>query len=295
MTNYTLMTFMIRLSLLIFRAPQFISKRYDRKNEQIEFDKEPPALTSSVIDEHRFIEGRRFRIATNATYIFPSDCKEATRFNETMKLMKRLFDSSYSAPVEKLLINGAKVLEIGTSGGFWLTDMSKQYSMSTFLGLDTSTIFNPECLPENCAFLEYNYFNEIPFPENIFGIISEIVNAGPATKTFVESMLKCFHFNGLDPNIVRTFPRKLKSLNIRNIQVVEIPFYFSPNHPISKNKGQELLLATAESLRVMIKLTVGYTDEEYDVLVKNIIAETEIFNMYTVCVRTFGQKSLDIT
>ncbi|CAG8521697.1 21724_t:CDS:2 [Dentiscutata erythropus] len=298
----------------------------DRKNDQIEFDKEPPTLTFSVIDAHRFIEGRRFRIATNVTYTFPSDCKEATRFNESMKLMKRLFDSSYSTPVEKLLINGAKVLEIGTSGGFWLTDMSKQYPMSTFLGLDTSTIFNPECLPENCAFLEYNYFDEIPFPENhsissskfrgnlfdthlieitrvvkpggwieIFGTPSEIVNAGPATKTFVESMLKCFHFNGLNPNLVRTFPRKLKSLNIKNIKVVEVPFYLSPNHPISKNKGQELLLATAESLRVMIKLTVGYTDEEYDVLIKNIIKETETLNMYTVCVRTFGQKSLDIT
>ncbi|CAG8635674.1 24521_t:CDS:2 [Gigaspora margarita] len=226
--------------------------RDDKKNDQIEFDKEPPSLTFSVLDAHRFIEGRRFRIAKNATYTFPSDSKEAIRFNESIKLMKRLFDSNYSAPVEKLLINGAKVLEIGTSGGFWLTDMSKQYSISTFLGLDATTIFNP-CLPENCAFLEYNYFDEIPFPEN------------------------------------------LKALKVTNIKVVEIPFYLSPNHPVSKNKGQELLLATAESLRVMIKLTVGYSDEEYDILIKNIIAETETLNMYTICIRTFGKKSLDIT
>ncbi|RIB30923.1 hypothetical protein C2G38_2237947 [Gigaspora rosea] len=307
--------------------------RDDKKIDQIEFDKEPPSLTFSVLDAHRFIEGRRFRIAKNAAYTFPSDCKEAIRFNESIKLMKRLFDSNYSAPVEKLLINGAKVLEIGTSGGFWLTDMSKQYSISTFLGLDASTIFNPECLPENCAFLEYNYFDEIPFPEDIFdfvfqqsistskfrgnlfdshlneicrvvkpggwieifGTTTEIVNAGPATKTFVESMLKCFHFNGLNPNLVRTFPSKLKALKVTNIKVVEIPFYLSPDHPISRNKGQELLLATAESLRVMIKLTVGYSDEEYDVLIKNIIAETETLNMYTICIRTFGKKSLDIT
>ncbi|CAG8784374.1 7691_t:CDS:2, partial [Racocetra persica] len=179
-----------------------------------------------------------------------------------------------------------------TSGGFWLTDMSKQYSMSTFMGLDASTMFNAESLPENCAFLEYNYFDEIPFPKNnemfrvlkpggwieIFGTTTEIVNAGSATKTFVESMIKCFHFNGLNPNIVRTFPRKLKSLNIINVQVVEIPLYLSPNHPISKNKGQELLFATAESLRVMIKLTVGYNDEEYDQLLKNIAIETETLN-----------------
>ncbi|CAG8713280.1 21963_t:CDS:1, partial [Racocetra persica] len=84
-----------------------------RVEQQINMNKEPSTSTISVIDVHRFIEGRRFRISMNATYTFPSDYKEATRFNESIKLMKRLFNYNYSAPVEQLLINGAKVLEIG--------------------------------------------------------------------------------------------------------------------------------------------------------------------------------------
>ncbi|CAG8844331.1 29368_t:CDS:1, partial [Racocetra persica] len=57
-------------------------------------------LTISVIDAHRFIEGRRFCIAKNVNYTFPSDTQEASRFNESIKHMKRLFNSNYSTPVE---------------------------------------------------------------------------------------------------------------------------------------------------------------------------------------------------
>ncbi|CAG8828244.1 378_t:CDS:2, partial [Racocetra persica] len=66
---------------------------------------------------------------------------------------------------------------------------------------------------------------------------------------------KCFHYNGLNPNIVSTFPNKLRTLNIKNIQVVEVKYYYLSHHNTTlENQGSStILLKAAESLRVMIK------------------------------------------
>ncbi|KAF0459119.1 S-adenosyl-L-methionine-dependent methyltransferase [Gigaspora margarita] len=310
------------------------NKEQTRINKNLtKYEKNETYLTISVIDAHKFIEGRRFCIAKDVTYTFPNDNQEASRFNESIKLMKQLFNSNYSAPVEKLLSHGAKVLEIGTGGGFWLADMSKTFPMSIFLGLDISTTFHQECLPENCAFLEYNYFEEIPFPENtfdyvfqqsissskfrdnqldihlreifrvvkpggwieIFGTPTEIINAGPASKEFIKLVRKCYQFNGLDPSIVHAYPNKLRSLNIKKVQVVETQYYLSHHNTISENKESSLLLATAESLRVMIKMAVGYTDEEYDAILRGMAIEQKTLNMSVRCIRIFGQKESNFT
>ncbi|CAG8796977.1 9701_t:CDS:1, partial [Racocetra fulgida] len=62
------------------------------------YEKNVRYLTISVIDAHRFIEGRKFCIVKNVNYTFPIDTQEASRFNESIKHMKRLFNSNYSAP-----------------------------------------------------------------------------------------------------------------------------------------------------------------------------------------------------
>ncbi|CAG8810221.1 31641_t:CDS:2, partial [Racocetra persica] len=149
-----------------------LSKNGAPKNEVNEKDrkhnKDIYLKPLSVLEAYRFIQGRKFRLATNVTLTLPSDNEEAIRFNDSIKLLKQIFGSNYSAPVTKLLTcGGARVLEIGTFGGSWLNEMSIKFPMSIFLGLDVSTVFNPDCLPENSAFLEHNYHDGIPFPDDV--------------------------------------------------------------------------------------------------------------------------------
>ncbi|CAG8443531.1 14347_t:CDS:2 [Dentiscutata erythropus] len=286
----------------------------------------------SVFEAYRFIQGRRFRVTPNAVLTLPSDSEEAIRFNGSIKLKKKLFGSNYSAPVTKLLTCGsAKVLEVGTGGGHWLSDMALEFPMSVFLGLDLSTICNPDYLPENSAFLEHNYHDGIPFPDDTFDFIfqhavsakfrenlfnahlsemsrvlkpggwievygspTHIVDAGPATERFISSARKCLQINGLNPDIVRTIPEKLKRLNIKNVQVAEMPLSLSRRNKISDDQieenDQNLLLRTVEAYRVIMKVAVGCTDEDYDKLKKEVSIEIETRNMYIMSVRTFGQK-----
>ncbi|CAG8608684.1 556_t:CDS:2, partial [Cetraspora pellucida] len=253
-------------------APKNEVNEKDRKR-----DKEICLKPLSALEAYRFIQGRKFRLATNVALTLPSDNEEALRFNDSIKLLKKIFDSNYSAPVTKLLTcGGARVLEIGTSGGSWLNEISIKFPMSIFLGMDVSTIFNPDCLPENCAFLEHNYHDGIPFPDDIYGSPTHIVDAGPATERFILATCKCLQVNGLNPDIVHTIPEKLKRLNIKNIQVAERPLSLSRHNAITGDQmisEQNLLLKTVEAYRVIMKVAIGCTDEEYDKLKRDIAME----------------------
>ncbi|CAG8731784.1 26372_t:CDS:2, partial [Racocetra persica] len=99
--------------------------------------------------------------------------------------------------------------------------------------------------------------------------------------------------NGLNPDIVRTIPERLKRLNLKKIQVVEKPLSLSHRNMISGEQlmdEQNLLLKTVEAYRVIMKVAIGCTDEEYDKLKSDITAEVKTIDMYIMCIKTFGQK-----
>ncbi|CAG8780480.1 6592_t:CDS:2 [Cetraspora pellucida] len=237
----------------------------------------------SVLEAHRFIQGRKFCLAQNASLALPRDNEEAMRINKVTKLIKVLFGSNYSAPVtEFLTCGGAKILEIGTGGGLWLSEMSIEYPMSIFLGLDITTIFNPM----------YRVLQPGGWME-IHGTPSEIIGAGPATRRFMLAVRQCLQINGHNPDIVRTIPEKLRSLNVKNIQVVEKPLLLSRNGAPDEQIDDELLLRTVEAFRVIMKVAIGCTDEEYDELKRNVGLEAETTKMHIMVIRTFGQKDAE--
>ncbi|CAG8555178.1 19337_t:CDS:2 [Gigaspora rosea] len=99
--------------------------------------------------------------------------------------------------------------------------------------------------------------------------------------------------NGLNPDVISTIPKTLKTLNIKNIQIVEMPFPLSSLNVISGDQiedEQDFLLRAIEAYRVIMKITMGCTDEEYDKLKKHIAIEVETIDMHTMSVRIFGQK-----
>ncbi|CAG8652401.1 5529_t:CDS:2, partial [Funneliformis mosseae] len=60
-------------------------------------------------------------------------------------IKKNLFQSNFSSPIEERLIqSGYKVLDVGCGSGTWLLDMSTNYEMTRFLGLDFQSIYPQE-------------------------------------------------------------------------------------------------------------------------------------------------------
>ncbi|CAG8664731.1 13078_t:CDS:2, partial [Racocetra fulgida] len=114
--------------------------------------------------------------------------------------------------------------------------------------------------------------------------------SAPVTK-LLECARKCFRINGHDPDLMDTIPEKLKTLNIKKIQVVEMQLPLSHRKVTSGDQDtQDFLLRTVEAYRVILNASEGFSNEEYDELKRKIAIEGETMDMSIKRVRIFGQK-----
>jgi SAM-dependent methyltransferase len=85
-------------------------------------------------------------------YLFPNDeveqDREELKHNLTVYLCE---DRLFFAPVERILEQGAEVLDLGTGIGRWCIDLADNYPNSQFHGMDLSPI-QPDWVPENALF-----------------------------------------------------------------------------------------------------------------------------------------------
>ncbi|GBB83219.1 hypothetical protein RclHR1_00100023 [Rhizophagus clarus] len=94
-----------------------------------------------------------------------------------LKLQNRLFryiwSSDYSAPITEQLQKGGKVLDVGCGTGVWVTEMSKNYPLCHFTGIDDLPIFpqDNEDLTPNCTFLQCSLIDHLPFESNYFDYV----------------------------------------------------------------------------------------------------------------------------
>ena len=62
----------------------------------------------------RYTDGRRFHNVESSKYVLPNDDKECDRLRLQHFLWKDIWQSNFSAPVEKVLTReGTKVLDVG--------------------------------------------------------------------------------------------------------------------------------------------------------------------------------------
>ncbi|CAG8636302.1 uncharacterized protein OCT59_009619 [Rhizophagus irregularis] len=89
---------------------------------------------------------------------------------------RHMFQSSFSAPIEKKLIEGGcKVLDVGCGPGAWLIDLANKYEDSNFFGIDIKSVYPSEAIPENLEFVEADIFNGLPFPDDEFDFVHQEV------------------------------------------------------------------------------------------------------------------------
>lgn len=105
-------------------------------------------------------------------YMLPSnDEEEADRLNSQHYLLRNTLHGNHTAPVEDLLEDGIKVLDVGCGPGQWTLDMASDYPQSTFVGVDMVDVFPTNDLPQNCSFVKGNTLERLPFDDNSFDYV----------------------------------------------------------------------------------------------------------------------------
>ncbi|RUP51416.1 S-adenosyl-L-methionine-dependent methyltransferase [Jimgerdemannia flammicorona] len=121
----------------------------------------------------RLVHDRIFNTQTD--YLLPNDDKEACRLEMQHYVLRNFAHGSFQAPVEELLLQGCKVLDVGCGAGSWLLDMARSYPLSMFVGTDiTDVVFpDPDIIPPNCAFLKANTVTKLPFGDSSFDFVHQ--------------------------------------------------------------------------------------------------------------------------
>ncbi|OZJ06044.1 hypothetical protein BZG36_01146 [Bifiguratus adelaidae] len=135
-------------------------------------DRSPGSALSQQEDlEHGYHSGRVYHAEHISAYLLPNDLEEADRMQEQHWIIKEFHRGNYKAPVHQLLLDGAKVLDVGCGPGTWILDMAHDYPEATFYGIDISPTFPRDIRPRNTHFQIADILKGLPFPDNSFDYI----------------------------------------------------------------------------------------------------------------------------
>uniref|UniRef100_A0A1D1Y7Y0 Demethylmenaquinone methyltransferase n=1 Tax=Anthurium amnicola TaxID=1678845 RepID=A0A1D1Y7Y0_9ARAE len=124
-----------------------------------------------ILDNFRYVSGRRFHNTATSKYSLPNDNIERNRLELSHGLLKFAFGGNHSSPIQSKLRDGITVLDIGCGTGKWTIENAMEYPKSTFVGIDMSPIFPTENRPQNAGFIECNVLYGLPFPSNTFDFV----------------------------------------------------------------------------------------------------------------------------
>ncbi|KAJ1564364.1 hypothetical protein HK096_008348, partial [Nowakowskiella sp. JEL0078] len=119
------------------------------------------------------IDGKRgYHAVIESPYTLPADLREKDRLNLQHLLHLHCFGRLFHPPLEGLLSDGAKVLDVGCGPGAWMFDVANLYPNSEFVGVDIaiSLFENFHPLP-NMKFTFGNVLEKLPFPDNTFDFV----------------------------------------------------------------------------------------------------------------------------
>ncbi|KAF0449617.1 S-adenosyl-L-methionine-dependent methyltransferase [Gigaspora margarita] len=122
--------------------------------------------------EFRYIDGRRFHNVENIVYHLPNDEDEIDRLHIQHFLIRYIWQSNFSAPVEHILSKpGARILDIGCGPASWSFDIATTYPLSQVIGLDISSYQPTQIKPRNFEFIRANAQEGLPFDNNTFDFV----------------------------------------------------------------------------------------------------------------------------
>ncbi|CAG8659736.1 1331_t:CDS:2 [Dentiscutata erythropus] len=276
---------------------------------------------SSQTEEFRYIDGRRYHNEENVGYHLPNDDEETDRLHEQHFIMKYIWQSNFSAPVEHILSkSGAKILDVG-------------YPLSKVIGLDISTHQPTQIKPKNFEFVKANAQEGLPFDDNTFDfvfqryliagynkekwqyVINEIVRVlkpggylelcepsnpfdnGPVSRRIFMSEVEIFEEKGCDIDIYEKLDDYLQNQGqVENIKKEAKKIYYNAKHSNDIGLSKALVgstMNTLVSLKPLLTKKMEISNKEYDKLAKMVEKELIELDFYLIVVRIYANKVID--
>ncbi|CAI2173788.1 2179_t:CDS:2 [Funneliformis geosporum] len=102
---------------------------------------------------------------------FPSTSKDIDFLHQYHFTTKLVWTSNFSSPIEKVLSNGATVLDVSCGAGTYLLDLSSEYIFSEFVGVDKNQLFPTTIKPNNVNFFDVSVEKGLLFQDNYFDFV----------------------------------------------------------------------------------------------------------------------------
>ncbi|CAG8699265.1 3829_t:CDS:2, partial [Dentiscutata erythropus] len=265
--------------------------------------------------EFQYIDGRRFHNVKDAIYALPNDEGELDRLHFQHFIIRYIWQSNFSAPIEHILSkSGSKILDVGCGAGSWSFDMANTYPLINVVGLDISPHQPTQIKPKNFTFITANVLERLPFEDNTFDfvfqrylasaipkekwpdVINELVrvlkpggylelcefsrmfNLGPADKRLWLTMAKILEERGVDWNIYEKLEvYEQNQGQLENVKKeVKQCYHGAKSNDIELSKMSIRNMAYLyDSLKPILTKALKISDDEYYELVK--VSKDELF------------------
>ncbi|RHZ69521.1 hypothetical protein Glove_283g22 [Diversispora epigaea] len=217
-----------------------------------------------------------------------------------------VWNSNFQSPIEKLLQNGALILDVGCGPGTFCTDLATTYTRSTFIGLDWNPIFPTHIKPPNVLFYKHNLFEGIPFAEKKFDFIhirfmKHCFNEIDWEQKILPELFRVLKPGVLEKNnfdhfnisrqkfqdIIQIYESQLASITIEE----KINTWY-PVQPLNRQFTVDLATELLGSLKTRMTRIMTMDNAEFEILINKIITELKENNSYSKTYRIFAQKNL---
>ncbi|RIB27215.1 S-adenosyl-L-methionine-dependent methyltransferase, partial [Gigaspora rosea] len=289
--------------------------------------------SQSTQSEFRYVNGRRFHNEEGVEYFLPNDEEEQDRLHLQHFLIRYIWQSNFSSPIQHLLTKpGTKILDIGCGAGSWSFDMASTYPSISVVGIDISAYQPTQIKPENFTFIKANVQDGIPFEDDTFDfvfqryligghpkekwpiVINEMVrvlkpggylelcepsamcDAGPVTQQLCDAELEIMERKGLDVDLIQNLEKYAQNHgHLKNIKKE-----LRRCHHGVKSNNIELSKVAINNLMSIYNLfkpvlvkELKISNDKFDELVK--ISEKELFELdsYFFLIRVYASKVVD--
>ncbi|CAG8658909.1 8846_t:CDS:2 [Gigaspora rosea] len=291
----------------------------------------PESINSkSSQTEFRYVDGRRFHNVKDVVYALPNDEEESDRLHLQHFLLRYIWQSNFSAPIEHILSKSdSKILDAGCGAASWSFDMATSYPSISVVGLDISPHQPTQIKPSNFTFVKANILEGLPFEDNTFDfvfqrylvsayskdkwpyVINELVrvlkpggflelcefshlfDTGPANQRLWSTVAKVLEGRGVDLNTCQKLEEYMQNQDkLENIKKEVKQCY----HGLKSNDIELSKVAISNTTSVYASLkqpltkTLNISKDEFDELVKVSKDELFEFDTYYNVVRVYARK-----
>ncbi|CAG8470802.1 8553_t:CDS:2 [Funneliformis caledonium] len=109
-------------------------------------------------------------VSNRIKYNVPTTHDGSTHSRSPHGILKYLWQSNFSAPVEDILLSSGAILDAGCGFGAWLEDMSAEYHKPDFVGVGLFPQHFPTQISKNIKFVQADILC-LPFEDNLFDFV----------------------------------------------------------------------------------------------------------------------------